>query len=724
MIVFCVGVGLWARHLTQNREQRIEELLACMTLEEKAGQLNLISGTNSLRENELKQGLIGSFLNITGAEQTNRLQRIAVEETRLGIPLLFGMDVIHGYRTIFPIPLAQACAWDTGMVRAIETVAAREARAAGVHWTYAPMVDIARDPRWGRIAEGSGEDPYLASFIASARVQGFQGEDPLGDDEALIACLKHFAAYGAAEAGRDYRKVDISEKTLREIYLPPFAAGIKSGALSLMTAFQTLNGIPATAHPFILGEILRKEWDYKGLIVSDYPSVRELITHGYARDERDAGSKAMTAGVDMDMMGEIYGSILPELVRNGQISTERLDDAVRKVLKLKWMAGLFDDPFIPSELESEILMRSDHIEMAREAAQKSMVLLKNDESLLPLPKNIGSVAVIGPLAKSRPDYLGTWACRGRAEDVITIWDGIRAKLKAGSTVRYALGCLVDSEGTEDFEAAVRLARESEAVIAVVGESAAMSGEAASRASLDLPGNQLDLLKALKAVEVPIVVVLMNGRPLSIPWVDRHIPAVLEAWHPGIQGGHAVAEILFGDVNPSGKLVASFPRSVGQVPIYYSHENTGRPAREDEKYTSKYLDVPVTPLYPFGYGLSYNAYVYHDLNLSAEEISPQETLQVGVTVHNRGERSGEEVAQLYIHDRVASTLQPVRKLRGFKKIFLKPGESRTLTFTLGPEELSIYNQEMRRVVEPGLFDVWVGGSSRAELHADFKVTGES
>ncbi|MFB0519785.1 MAG: beta-glucosidase BglX [Acidobacteriota bacterium] len=698
---------------------KVEELLSMMTLEEKVGQLTQYSGFSSSRAELVRQGKIGSFLNIIGAEDTNKIQKIAVEESRLGIPLIFGLDVIHGYRTIFPIPLAQACSWDPEMVKKAESIAAKEARASGIHWTFAPMVDIARDPRWGRIAEGAGEDPYLGSVMAAARVEGFQGTD-LSASNTILSCLKHFVAYGGAEGGRDYNTVDMSEKTLREIYLPPFKAGVEHGALSVMSAFNSLNGIPASANHFTLQKILRQEWGFEGYVVSDWASIEELIIHGYAADQSDAAQKAFQAGVDMDMQGNIYQENLAQLVKDGTISEKEIDDAVRRILKIKFLLGLFDNPYADPEQEATTIMREEHIAFARDMARKSIVLLKNENNLLPLDRNIKSIAVIGPLADNKRDLLGTWSCRGRAEDVVTVLEGIKNKASSQTTITYTKGCDVAGDNTEGFDEAVKIAKKADVAIVVLGESAAMSGEAASRASLDLPGTQTDLLKALYETGAPIVVVLMNGRPLSINWAVEHIPVIIEAWHPGVQGGNAIADVLYSDYNPSGKLAVTFPRSVGQIPIYYNHENTGRPASPDKKYTSKYLDISDTPLFPFGYGLSYTTFEYSNLRISVDRITPEGTITVRADIKNSGDYEGDEVVQLYIRDEVASAIRPVKELKGFTKIHLKPGQKRTVEFSLGHEQLGFYNQQMEYVVEPGVFKVWVGWNSAEGLQGSFEV----
>jgi beta-glucosidase len=722
MIVLLLASSLpkAASSQTSAIDQRIDDLLSRMTLDEKVGQLVQYSGFNEGRAAAIREGRIGSLLNVTGAENTNRVQRIAIEESRLGIPLLFGLDVIHGYRTIFPIPLATASSWDPELVTTIEAIAAREARASGVHWTFAPMVDIARDPRWGRITEGAGEDPYLGSVMAAARVRGFQGSDVASPDH-IIACLKHYVAYGAPVGGRDYNSVDMSERSLREIYLPPFKAGVAAGAASIMSAFNLLNGVPTTANTFTINRVLRDEWGFDGFIVSDWNSVGELVDHGYAADGRDAARLALNATIDMDMMGGIYARQLADLVRTHVIPEALLDQSVRRVLQAKFMLGLFENPYVDPTTEAAVILREDHVAAARDAARKSMVLLKNDGALLPLSEDIGSIAVIGPLADNQEDLLGAWHARGRAAEVVTVLEGIRRRVGPTTTITYAEGSTITGSERDGFAEAAAAARNADVAIVVVGEREGETGEAASRAELDLPGVQQELIEAVHETGTPVVAVIMSGRPLAIPWLAAHVPAILQAWHPGIQGGNALADVLWGDANPSGKLTVSFPRSVGQVPIYYSRDVTGRP-RSESKFTSKYLDSPNTPLYPFGHGLSYTTFEYGDLVLSADTISPDGTLSVSATVTNAGRVAGAEVVQLYIRDLVASVVRPVKELKGFTKIFLEPGQQQTVRFTLGPSELGFYNQDMQRVVEPGAFGLWVGWSSDAGLESSFVVNG--
>ena len=711
-------------------EKKIDALLARMTLEEKLGQLQQLDGeaNGNYRPEHLKlvrEGLLGSTLNVRGAKRTNELQRVAVEESRLKIPLLFGFDVIHGYRTIFPVPLGEAASWDPATVERAAAVAAAEAGAAGVRWTFAPMLDIARDPRWGRIVEGAGEDPYLGSAMARARVRGFQGADYSAPDK-VVACAKHWVGYGAAEGGRDYNTTDISEGRLREVYFPPFKAAVEAGVGTFMSAFNDLNGVPASANPFTLTKVLRGEWKFDGFVVSDYESVRELINHGLAADEAEAARSAINAGVDMEMVSRLYGKFAPQLIREGKLSQSTIDNAVRRILRIKFRLGLFDKPYADEAREQATILSRANVETAREVAARSIVLLKNDGDVLPLAKNARSIAVIGPLADNQQDMLGSWTGDGRKEDVVTLLAGLRAKASPATKINYARGCAIQStsiDGTAEalwLDEAVRIAREADVVVVAVGESADMTGEAASRASLDLPGRQLELVKAVIAIGKPTVVVLMNGRPLTINWIADNAPAILETWFAGIQAGNAIADVLFGDVNPGGKLPVTFPRTVGQVPLYYAHKNTGRPADPSNKYTSKYLDNPVTPLFPFGYGLSYTQFRLTNLRLSAQSIKSNGSISVSVDMENVGKRTGDQVVQLYIRDVAASVTRPVKELKGFERITLKPAEKRRVQFTLAPEQLGLYNRDMRFVVEPGEFKVFVGTNSLEELEASFRV----
>jgi len=708
-----------------NVEQRVNALLAQMTLEEKLGQLQQLDGegNGNFRPEHLdmiRKGLLGSTLNVRGAQRTNQVQRVAVNESRLKIPVLFGFDVIHGYRTIFPIPLGEASSWDPALAERSAAVAAQEANNVGLRWTFAPMVDIARDPRWGRITEGAGEDPFLGAAFARARVRGFQGND-YGAADKVLACAKHWVAYGNAEGGRDYNTTDLSENTLREIYFPPFKAAVDAGVGTLMSSFNAINGVPASANPFTLTQVLRKEWGFDGFVVSDYTSVKELINHGVAGNEEQAAGLALNAGVDMEMVSRSYNQFGPHLLKQNQISQATIDEAVRRILRIKFRLGLFDHPYSDEGREANALLRPESIRLAREIAGRSMVLLKNERETLPLNKNIGSIAVIGPLADNRRAPLGWWSGDGREENTVTPLAGIKAKVSAQTKVRYAKGCEVKEDSTAGFDEAVNSAKQSDLAILFVGETHDMVGEAASRASLDLPGRQMELVQAIHATGKPTIVVLVNGRPLSIAWIVNNAPAILESWMGGTESGNAIADILFGDVNPGAKLPVTFPRSVGQVPIYYNHMNTGRPPEAENRYTSKYYDLPWTPLYPFGYGLSYTTFKISNLQLSAPRINASGKVTVSVDVENTGRRAGDEVVQLYIRDVVATMTRPVKELKGFQRISLQPGEKKKVEFVLGPEHLGFWNREMRYVVEPGQFRVMVGSNSVDVIDGKFEVT---
>lgn len=707
-----------------NVEQRVNELLARMTLAEKLGQLQQLDGeaNGNYRPEHLeliRKGLLGSTLNVRGAARTNEVQRVAMNESRLKIPVLFGFDVIHGYRTIFPIPLAEAASFDPSLAERSAAVAAQEANNAGLRWTFAPMVDIARDPRWGRITEGAGEDPFVGAAFARARVRGFQGTD-YGAPDKVLACAKHWVAYGAAEGGRDYNTTDLSENTMREIYFPPFKAAVDAGVGTLMSSFNAINGVPATANHFTLTKVLRDEWKFDGFVVSDYTSVKELINHGVAGNEQEAAALALNAGVEMEMVSRSYNTYGAQLLEQKKLSMATIDEAVRRILRIKFRLGLFDRPYTDEKVEPTSLLRPESIRLAREAAGRSMVLLKNDRDTLPLSKNIGSIAVIGPLADDRRAPLGWWAGDGKEENTVTPLAGIKAMVSPQTKVLYAKGAEVKDDSTAGFAEAVNIAKQSDVAVLFVGEIADMVGEAASRSSLDLPGKQLELVQAIHATGKPTVVVLVNGRPLSIGWVVNNVPAILESWMGGSQSGNAIADILFGDVNPGAKLPVTFPRTVGQVPMYYNYMNTGRPPEAENRYTSKYLDVPWTPLFPFGHGLSYTKFKISNLSLSAPRIPSNGRLTVKADVENVGQRAGDEVVQLYIQDPVASMTRPVKELKGFQRVSLRPGEKRTVEFALTSEHLGFWNREMRYVVEPGEFRVMVGSSSADVIGAKFEV----
>jgi beta-glucosidase len=716
----------------------LDELIGRMTLEEKIGQLGLFTSDWSVTgptvregyKDDIRAGRVGAIFNAYTADFTRDLQKIAVEETRLGIPLLFGYDVIHGHRTIFPISLGEAASWDLAAIEKSARVAAAEASAEGLHWTFAPMVDVTRDPRWGRVSEGAGEDVYLNSRIAAARVHGFQGDD-LAAVDTILATAKHYAGYGAAQAGRDYHTTDMSDRTLRDTYLPPFEAAVDAGVATVMTAFNDLNGIPATGNHYLVTEILRDEWGFDGFVVSDYTSINEMVPHGYARDLAHAGELAIDAGVDMDLQGAVFTEHLGALVREERVSAQQVETAARRILEMKHRLGLFEDPYRYSDnaRQAATVYKPEHLEAARDVARRSMVLLKNNGDTLPLSES-GTIALIGPLADSKADLIGSWSAAGDREKPVTVREAFAARLGKLVTVRYARGAgydFADAGDAAGFEEALDAARAADVVVAVMGERSDMSGEAASRTSLALPGAQQALLERLVATGKPVVLVLMNGRPLTIQWADEHVPAILEAWFPGTMGGHAVADVLFGDYNPSGKLPVTFPRNVGQVPIHYDMKNTGRPYSPDnpeQKYLSRYLDAANSPLYAFGHGLSYTTFDYSEIALDATEIGFDDTLGISVTVTNSGDADGEEVVQLYVRDLVGSVTRPVMQLKGFEKILLKKGKSRTVRFTLTADDLAFYRADMAWGAEPGEFEVFVGTASDDVQSARFTLAGEA
>jgi beta-glucosidase len=653
---------------------------------------------------------------VVGTNSTRQYQELALQ-SRLKIPLLFGMDVIHGYKTTFPIPLAEVASWDLDAIQRSARVAATEAAAGGIHWTFAPMVDIARDPRWGRVMEGAGEDTYLASRVAAARVKGFQGRQ-LGDVDAVMACVKHFAAYGAAVGGRDYNSVDMSERTLWETYLPPFKAALDAGASTFMTSFNDLNGVPATGNSHLLRDILKGKWGFTGFVVSDWRSVDEMVDHGYAADNKDAARIALNAGVDMDMQSGVYQANLVQLVREKKVKLADVDDAVRRVLRKKFELGLFDDPYKFSDPERERAALNDpeHRKAARDIAAKSIVLLKNDGAVLPLSKSVRKLALIGPMIKQGVENHGFWSVTvpgvDYAHQAVSTWDGVAAKLGKDTTLLYAKGSDIEGEDRSGFAEAVRIAGEADAVVIGVGERWDASGESRSRANPSLPGVQEDLIKAIVATGKPVVVMVNAGRPLVFDWVADHAPAILYTWWLGSEAGNAVADVLFGDVNPGAKLPMTFPRSVGQIPIYYNHFNTGRPAPTPTttEWVSGYIDLVNLPRFPFGFGLSYTTFHYGDLKLDRETLHGNDKLKVRMQLTNTGKVTGEEVVQLYLRDRVASVVRPVKELKGFQKVALAPGETRTVEFTIDKESLSFFNSALRWDAEPGEFDLMIGASS--------------
>ncbi|HEX2953876.1 MAG TPA: beta-glucosidase BglX [Bacillota bacterium] len=726
---------------------KVESLIGRMTLEEKIGQMNYIDCTLADPTNAIRAGQVGLLANVKDAANANQLQRIAVEESRLGIPLFIGNDVIHGFRTIFPIPLAEAGSWDETLMEETAAIAAREAIAAGTQLIYGPMVDISREPRWGRIAESSGEDPYLGSVVAKAKIRGFQRND--WDDHAKVAaCAKHFIAYGEVEGGRDYNTADLSPQKLRELYLPPFQAAIAAGVKHVMAAFNDPGGLPMAANRALITDLLKEELGFDGFVASDYNAIAELISHGVAANRVEACEQAVLAGIDMDMNSGVFLEHLPDLIRRGKIPLGCVDEAVRRILTVKFWANLFDFPYSNPKDEASVLFCKEHTDAALEAARRSIVLLKNEGGLLPLNKCLRSLAVIGPLAESK-DLLGCWPCYGQYEEVLTVLAGIRQAVGPETTVRYAKGCTIDpefaayylrenpeletrvntdaslrwlhdEEDKEGLAEAVEAAKNSDAAIVVVGEASLMSGEARCRATLDLPGKQLELVKAVQATGTPTVVVLMNGRPLAVTWIEQHIPALLETWFLGTRTGDAIADVLFGKYNPSGKLPVTFPRATGQIPIYYNHKKTGRPDGCQPFYVSRYLDLPSEPLFPFGYGLSYTKFEYRNLTLSSENLRFSETLEIAVTVQNVGDRFGEEVVQLYIGDVTAGLARPVKELKGFQKIPLRPGEARRVLFKINSSVLGYYDRSLRYITEPGLFKVWVGPNSATGLETQFTL----
>ena len=732
-------------------DRKVEALLSSMTLAEKAGQLaqytaGFPTGPGTHRENYevmITKGEVGSLLNVNNATDANKFQHVAMEKARLHIPLLFGLDVVHGDRTTFPVPLGMAASFDPQLVEQAARVAAAESRADGVNWVFSPMVDIARDARWGRIVESAGEDPYLGSTMARAYVAGYQGKD-LASPDAVAACVKHFAAYGAPVAGRDYNAVDMSEIMLRQNYLPTYHAAIAPGngfgAATVMSSFNSLNGVPASANPFIQTQVLRKEWGFDGLVVSDYGAISELLKHSIAADGAQAAEKALTAGVDMDMEGDLYRTRIPALVQNGQLPIAVVDEAVRRILRVKYAMGLFEHPYAPDNAAPYQATEAKR-KLARQAAEESLVLLKNNPlegsgPVLPLHLADGKqgaqhIALIGPFADSKEDMLGSWAGSGDPQYVVTLRGALKARLAKGQLL-YAKGTDARSTSTTGFDEAVAAAKQSSVVVLTLGEAADETGEATAKTDLDLPGNQQQLLEAIVATGKPVVLVLFSGRPLSIPWAAKHVPSIVEAWFPGIEAGPALADTLFGDANFSGKLPVEFPQSVGQEPLYLAQLPTGRPAGDtdlshpptngEEKYLSRYIDETNAPVYPFGWGLSYAHFAYSPVKVKHTLGSSNEVgkIEVSVDVKNTSAVAGSEAVQLYLRDLVASVEQPVRELKGFERVTLGPGEQKHVSFTLGFDDLAFYNVALKRVVEPGTFKVWVGSSSAATNEAEFTV----
>lgn len=736
---------------TQKMNTFITNLMRQMTVDEKIGQLNLVTPGGGIPtgavvstdvESKIKAGNVGGLFGVIGVDKIKQAQDLAVNGSRLKIPLIFGSDIIHGYKTTFPIPLALSCSWDMGMIERTARTAAVEASADGLSWTFSPMVDITRDPRWGRVAEAAGEDPYLGSQISRAMVKGYQGTD-LTANNTLMACVKHFALYGAAEAGRDYNTTDMSRLQMYEYYLPPYKAAVDAGVGSVMTSFNEIDGIPATANKWLVTDLLRRQWGFKGFVVTDYTGINEMIDHGYG-DLQHVSALALKAGVDMDMVGEGFLTTLKKSLQEKKITQKDIDDACRRVLEAKYKLGLFDDPYryINSERATREVLTADKRAAAREFATKSMVLLKNNNSVLPLKKS-GTIALVGPLANDRNNMLGTWAVSGNAQTSIPIFEGMKAVGGTGVTIQYAKGAnitddtalakmanvfgekvSIDSRTPQQMiDEAVALAASADVVVAVLGEASEFSGEAASRTDIGLPASQKRLLDALTKTGKPVVLVLMSGRPLTIAEEVAQSTAVLQAWFGGHETGNAIADVLFGAYNPSGKLTMTFPRNVGQVPIYYNHKRTGRPQAEGaatQKFRSNYLDAPNSPLFPFGYGLSYTTFSYGDIKLSSNTMTAAQPITATVRVTNTGAYDGEEVVQLYIWDRVASVTQPVKKLKGFQKVALKKGESRDVTFRITQEELKFFNSDLKWVAEHGAFTLYIGTNSSDVKEASFTL----
>jgi beta-glucosidase len=730
--------------------QFVTNLMNKMTLDEKLGQLNLPGAgdittgqaASSDIAKKIREGKVGGLFNIKGIEKIRGVQKVAVENSRLKIPLIFGMDVIHGYQTSFPIPLALSSTWNMQAIERSARIAAVEASADGICWTFSPMVDIARDPRWGRIAEGSGEDAYLGSEIARAMVRGYQGTD-LSKNNTIMACVKHFALYGAAEAGRDYNTTDMSHIRMYNEYFPPYKAAVDAGAGSVMTSFNEIDGIPASANKWLMTDVLRKQWGFKGFVVTDYTAVNEMIDHGLG-DLQNVSALALKAGVDMDMVGEGFLTTLKKSLQEGKITQKDIDDACRGILEAKYKLGLFEDPYRYCDIERSKtdIYTPGNLKAAREIAAESFVLLKNQNNVLPLKKS-GTIALVGPLADAKENMPGTWSVATDFTKPISVLAGLKNVLGSSASVVYAKGSNLSNDSlleeratmfgktlrrdsrpaTEMINEALNVAANADVIVAALGEAAEMSGESSSRSNIEIPQAQKDLLNALLKTGKPVVLVLFTGRPLAIKWEQENVPAILNVWFGGSEAGNAIADVLFGDVNPSGKLTATFPQNVGQVPIYYNHKNTGRPLPEGQwfqKFRSNYLDVSNEPLYPFGYGLSYTTFSYGDVMLSKNQMKPTDKITASVTVTNTGTREGKEVVQLYIRDMVGSVTRPVKELKGFQKIALQPGESKTVSFTISVNDLKFYNSELKFVAEPGDFKVMIGGDSKDVKEASFKL----
>lgn len=747
-----VAAGLQAQKAPRDMDRFIDQLMKKMTLEEKIGQLNLpVTGeitTGQAKSSDvakrIRNGEVGGLFNLKGVERIREVQRQAVEESRLGIPLLFGMDVIHGYETIFPIPLGLSCTWDMKAIEESARIAAVEASADGISWTFSPMVDVSRDPRWGRVSEGNGEDPFLGAAIARAMIRGYQGKDMSRNDE-IMACVKHFALYGASEAGRDYNTVDMSRQRMFNEYMLPYQAAVEAGVGSVMASFNEVDGVPATGSKWLMTDVLRKQWGFDGFVVTDYTGINEMIDHGMG-DQQTVAALALNAGVDMDMVSDAFSGTLKKSVEEGKVSAAAIDAACRRILEAKYKLGLFDDPYKYCDVNrpKKQIFTKEHRAIARKTASESFVLLKN-EGVLPLSKK-GTIAVVGPLANTRSNMPGTWSVAAVLDNAPSLVEGLREVVGDRAKVVTAKGS--NLIGNADYEKratmfgrelhrdnrtdrelldeALKVAAGADVIVAALGESSEMSGESSSRTNLEMPDVQRALLQELLKTGKPVVLVLFTGRPLVLTWEEEHVPAILNVWFGGSEAAYAISDVLFGDVNPSGKLTATFPQNVGQIPLFYNHKNTGRPLQEGrwfEKFRSNYLDVSNEPLYPFGYGLSYTTFAYSDIHLSSTEMSADGELTATVTVTNTGSRDGAEVVQLYIRDLVGSVTRPVKELKGFEKIFLKAGESRKVSFSITPELLKFYNYDLQFVCEPGDFDVMIGGNSRDVKKARFLLKGE-
>lgn len=747
-LMILVSVNAMAQQQDAKMKAFVDDLMKKMTLEEKVGQLNLLTPgggiltgavVNTDVEAKIKSGKVGAMFGTIGVDNIRRVQELAMNNSRLKIPLFFGSDIIHGYKTTFPIPLALSCSWDMALIEKTAKTAAAEATADGLNWTFSPMVDIARDPRWGRVAEGAGEDPYLGSQIAKAMVKGYQGTD-WASNTSLIACVKHFALYGAADGGRDYNTVDMSRIKMYEYYLPPYKAAVEAGVASVMTSFNEIDGVPATGNKWLMTDLLRKQWGFKGFVVTDYTAINEMIEHGVG-NLQEVSAQSLRAGTDMDMVGEGYLTTLKKSLQEGKVTQQQIDDACRRILEVKYKMGLFSNPFknIDAARSTKEVMSADKRTVSREAGVRSVVLIKNEKQLLPLKKS-GTIALIGPLANDKNNMPGTWAVSGEGKYSVPVLDGMKNIAGENVSVLYAKGANITDDSAlakmanvfgekvskdalspqQLIAQAVETANKADVIVAVVGEASEMSGEAASRSDISLPESQRNLLAALKQTGKPLVVVMMSGRPLVIENEIKQADAFLQAWFLGHETGNALADVLFGNYNPSGKLTMSFPRNIGQIPVYYNHKNTGRPQGpgQKNKFRSNYLDVENDPLLPFGYGLSYTTFSYSNIKLSDNVIKNGKPIKATVTVTNTGNYDGEEVVQMYIYDEVASVTQPVKKLKGFQKIFLKKGESKEVNFTITTEELKFYNSDLKWVSEPGKFKVYIGTSSANTQQADF------